>query len=320
MAVDGLDVGAAEAGARVDIALARIYTQYSRQQLQRLIADDAVEVNGTVVSKRHVLRVGDRVDILRWPVASEPPALVPQPMDLTILYEDDRIIVVDKPAGLAVHPGAGTPDGTLVNGLLAHAPAAFAPMACESERPGIVHRLDKDTSGVMVAAKDPGTRDDLIAAFAARTVDKTYLAVVCGVPEAPADIVIGAIGRHPRQRQRMAIVEGGKPAETCYATVAAGGNAALLVVRPKTGRTHQIRVHLAARGHPVVGDPIYGRRHGPAAPRLMLHAWRLGLPAGCAPDAQRVEAPPPPAWARACEALGLPEQPPPGDWEEVTDG
>jgi 23S rRNA pseudouridine1911/1915/1917 synthase len=223
------------------------------------------------------------------PVAATPQ---PQAIPLTILFEDSDLIVLDKPAGLVVHPAPGNLDGTLVNALLAHAGDDLPGIGGE-KRPGIVHRLDKDTSGVMVAAKTERAHRTLSEAFANRDLDRAYLALAWGLPAPTAGEVVAPIGRHPGDRKRMAVVErGGKPATTRYTVRRAWGAAVSLVeCRLLTGRTHQIRVHLAHIGHPIVGDPVYLRRTPAAArllpapardallafPRQALHAATLGF-------------------------------------------
>jgi 23S rRNA pseudouridine1911/1915/1917 synthase len=225
-----------------------------------------------------------------------PPAVAAQPqpqaIPFAVLFEDADLIVLDKPAGLVVHPAPGNEDGTLVNALLAHCGNALPGIGGE-RRPGIVHRLDKDTSGVMVVAKTEAALASLSAAFAARDLDRAYLAVVWGLPDPAAGEIASPIGRDPRDRKRMAVVgRGGKPALTRYRVLAQRDAAvSLLECRLGTGRTHQIRVHLAARGHPLAGDPVYLRRTPACAarlpeavrramldfPRQALHATRLAF-------------------------------------------
>ena len=223
------------------------------------------------------------------PISATP---LPQNIPFTVLYEDDALLVLDKPAGLVVHPAPGNQDGTLVNALLAHCGSALPGIGGE-RRPGIVHRLDRDTSGVMVVAKTEQALATLSAAFAARDIKRVYTALVWGVPQPSAGDIEGAIGRDPRDRKRMALVtRGGKAALTHYKTDQVFQAAASLVkCRLATGRTHQIRVHLSAAGHPVVGDPVYIRRIPPVSramtepqrsllldfPRQALHAATLGF-------------------------------------------
>jgi len=291
-------IPAALAGERLDRALvatlppAEDGAPLSRSRLKALIEAGAVSLAGATISdpSRRV-KAGERYAV-RLP-APAPAAPEAQEMPLSILYEDADLIVIDKPAGLVVHPAPGNPDRTLVNALLAHCGASLTGIGGE-KRPGIVHRLDKDTSGVMVAAKTALAHAALTRAFAARDLERAYLAIVWGVPSPPAGEVAGAIGRDPRDRKRMAVrPEGGKPALTRYRVVKAFGSAAALVeCRLATGRTHQIRVHMAAIGHPVVGDPLYGRpprRAGRRAlpdaalarlkafPRQALHARVIGF-------------------------------------------
>jgi 23S rRNA pseudouridine1911/1915/1917 synthase len=216
----------------------------------------------------------------------------PQSIPFPILYEDEDLIVLDKPAGLVVHPAPGNQDGTLVNALLAHCGPGFTGIGAE-RRPGIVHRLDKDTSGVMVVAKTQLANDALTTAFATRDLDRAYLALVWGIPQPPSGEIEGPIGRDPRDRKRMALVtRGGKPALTRYRTLRVWQSSlALIECRLATGRTHQIRVHLSNKGNPIVGDPLYLRRVPNAArtmesplrgqfldfPRQALHAALLGF-------------------------------------------
>ncbi|HUB16538.1 MAG TPA: RluA family pseudouridine synthase [Acetobacteraceae bacterium] len=282
---------AARAGQRLDRFLADAIGTLSRSRIKALIESGHASQGDTALREpAEPVRAG-----LAYALRLPPPAPAtpqPQPIALHILYEDADLIVLDKPAGLVVHPAPGNPDGTLVNALLAHCGPGLTGIGAE-RRPGIVHRLDKDTSGVMVVAKTQAANDALTAAFATRDLDRAYLALVWGVPAPLAGEIEGAIGRDPRDRKRMAVVtRGGKPALTRYRTLRAWQtSAALLECRLATGRTHQIRVHLAGRGHPVVGDPLYLRRIPAAArtlqpqlrqvlldfPRQALHAARLGF-------------------------------------------
>ena len=276
----GLTVPASAAGARLDQTVAQLLPHHSRNRLKGWIEAGQVSVNGAVVtSPRHKLRGGETVVVV---VSIEAPnaAFVAQPIALSLLYEDAALLVVDKPAGLVVHPGSGNRDGTLLNALVHHAPALAA-----LPRAGIVHRLDKDTSGLLVVAKTGEAQTDLVRQLAARTVKREYLALVHG-DVARAMTVDAPIGRHPVQRTSMAVVASGKPARTHVDVIERFGSVTLLRCRLETGRTHQIRVHLTAIGHPLVGDATYrGRRKigvpvpdvVQAFPRQALHAQRLGL-------------------------------------------
>jgi 23S rRNA pseudouridine1911/1915/1917 synthase len=278
-------------GERIDRFLAGAIESLSRSRLKTLIEAGLVCLHGHPV-RDAAARVGAGacyVVALPAPVAAAPR---PQRIPFPILYEDRDLLVLDKPVGLVVHPAPGNEDGTLVNALIAHCGDALPGIGGE-RRPGIVHRLDKDTSGVMVVAKTELALAGLSAAFAARDLDRAYLALAWGLPNPAAGEIEGAIGRDPRERKRMAVVaRGGRPALTRYRLLAQRDAAvALLECVLATGRTHQIRVHLASRGHPLVGDPLYLRRV-PAAgrglpddlrrqlldfPRQALHAARLGF-------------------------------------------
>jgi 23S rRNA pseudouridine1911/1915/1917 synthase len=278
-------VPADASGARLDKWLAGALPELSRSRLKALIEEGAVRLGAKVeLDPAHKVKAGQVVRVsVPTPTAALPEA---QAMDLAVVYEDDHLIVVDKPAGLVVHPAAGNPDCTLVNALLAHCGPSLAGIG-GVRRPGIVHRIDKDTSGLLVVAKTEQAHAGLTAQFSAHDVDRRYDAVVWGIPKPARGTITGAIGRSQRNRKKMAIVaRGGRPAETSYTTVAAFGSvAAHLQCRLKTGRTHQIRVHLTSKGHPLVGDPVYGR--GRAArgsdkavldfSRQALHASTLGF-------------------------------------------
>ncbi|HEV7477438.1 MAG TPA: RluA family pseudouridine synthase [Burkholderiales bacterium] len=258
-------------GLRLDQVLVRLFPQYSRNRLQAWLKSGHIRVNGASLEAKHPVAGGERI-VLEPP---PPPAVVPQAqrMPLKIVHEDASLIVIDKPAGLVVHPGAGQPDGTLLNGLLAHSPAlAGVPRA------GIVHRLDKDTSGLLVVAKTVVAQASLVKQLADRSMRRVYLAVVQGDP--PASGVIDApVGRDVRARVRMAVRHGGKDARTSYRVLERFGHAALVECRLETGRTHQIRVHFQHIRHPLVGDTVYrrGTRHGLEFPRQALHAAELSL-------------------------------------------
>jgi 23S rRNA pseudouridine1911/1915/1917 synthase len=282
---------AAAAGQRVDRFLAEAIGALSRSRVKALIAGGHATRDGAPLTQpAEPVRAGSRYTLA--PPAPLPATPQPQAIPFAILYEDADLLVIDKPAGLVVHPAPGNPDGTLVNALLAHCGASLPGIGGE-RRPGIVHRLDKDTSGLMVVAKTEQALAALSAAFAARNLDRAYLALCWGLPNPAAGEIEGAIGRDPRERKRMAVVAGrGKPALTRYRTLVHRDAAvSLLECRLATGRTHQIRVHLASRGHPLVGDPVYLRRIPATArlleevtrrvlldfPRQALHATRLGF-------------------------------------------
>ena len=279
------------AGQRTDRFLADAIGTVSRTRVKSLMQGGAVLRDGAALrDPAQAVQPGARFTVQRpAPVSAVPQ---PQAIPFDILYEDRDLIVLDKPAGLVVHPAPGNEDGTLVNALLAHCGDSLPGIGGE-RRPGIVHRLDKDTSGVMVVAKTEEALARLSAAFAARDLDRAYLALAWGTPAAMAGEVEGAIGRDPRDRKRMAVVtRGGKPALTRYRVLRSWAAAvSLLECVLATGRTHQIRVHLAGIGHPLVGDPVYLRRVPAAAkalvspargalldfPRQALHAARLGF-------------------------------------------
>jgi 23S rRNA pseudouridine1911/1915/1917 synthase len=273
---------AGAAGQRLDQALAQLLPQYSRARLQQWIREERVRINGRLPRVRDKVQGGEQVEIrLLQTAAGEWPA---QAIPLDIRYEDDELLVINKPAGLVVHPGAGNPQGTLLNALLHHAPALQA-----LPRAGIVHRLDKETSGLMVVARSERARLDLIRQLKARTVSREYLALVQGVVIA-GGTVDAPIGRHAQTRTRMAVTGHGKPAVSHYRVEKKFRAHTLLRVKLESGRTHQIRVHMAHIKHPVVGDPVYGGRvllPKGASPMLIealqgfkrqaLHATRLGL-------------------------------------------
>lgn len=258
-------VPSAEAGARLDRflagALAPSIAGLSRSRIKALLEDGMVSKDGaTITDPSHRVKPGERYRVTLPP--PEDAVARPQDIALSVVYEDADLLVVDKPAGLTVHPGAGQPDSTLVNALLAHCGDSLSGVG-GVRRPGIVHRLDKDTSGLIVAAKNDAAHHSLAAQFAGRTVDRAYLALVRGVPVPAVGRIEGNIGRHPQHRTKMAVVGAGrgKTAATRYRVLQRFGEiASLIECRLETGRTHQIRVHMAHIGHPIVGDPVYGRR------------------------------------------------------------
>ena len=272
-----LRLTAADCGDRLDKVLARMIPQFSRSRLQQWIDAGHVMVDGKTGNGKRLV-IGDEEVVVLPQEAPEDAAYKPEQMNLPILHEDDAIIVINKPAGLVVHPAAGNWSGTLLNGLLHH----FPPIA-SVPRAGIVHRLDKDTSGLMVVAKTLEAHTDLVRQLQARTVKREYLALVWGAPSLQRT-VNAPIGRHPRDRIRMAVLESGaaKPAVTHYRRLATGvlDRLAVSLIRCnlETGRTHQIRVHMQSAGFPLVGDPLYGKPHlATIFSRQALHACRLGL-------------------------------------------
>jgi 23S rRNA pseudouridine1911/1915/1917 synthase len=256
---------------RLDKYLTQIFPQFSRAYLQKLIVQGYILVNGQRTKANQRLNQTDRITVELPALPDRPLA---EPIPLTIVYEDEDILVIDKPAGLTVHPAPGHPNHTLVNAVLAHCPDLA--MSNELMRPGIVHRLDKDTSGLIVIAKNDFVREYLAAQFKSRTVTKGYLVLVKGRLSPEQGIIEAPIGRDPHSRRRMAIMEAGKEASTKYQVRKYLDNYTLVEVTPLTGRTHQIRVHLSAIGCPVVGDPVYGVK-STHLNRQFIHAYRLGF-------------------------------------------
>ena len=271
------------AGERLDRHVsARLNT--ARNQVQKWIEDGLVTVNGRTAKPSAVLNAGDRVECN--PPEPKEERVVPERGDLDVLYEDRDLVVIDKPAGLTVHPGAGRTTGTLAHHLLDRYPEMAG--VGGPGRPGIVHRLDQGTSGVLVAARTPAAYARLARAFAAREVEKRYLGIAYGTPSPASGTIEAPIGRHPQKRKEMAVRSGGRPSRTGYQTLSAKAGISLLEVDLGTGRTHQIRVHLKHIGHPLVGDPVYGEARWKALPRPVqaplrdfprpaLHAWRLAF-------------------------------------------
>ncbi len=274
MPVIRLVVRLADAGERLDVFVARMLPDVSRSHVKRLIAGEQLTVNGRLARPAHAFAPGETI-VVRLPEPTETP-LTPEPLTVPLLHVDDAIIVVDKPPGLVVHPGAGRSHHTLVQQLL----SAFPEIAQVGHptRPGIVHRLDKDTSGVLVVARTAPAYQWLVRQFAERAVEKIYLALVHGTPDVEHGIIDAPVGRHQTRRTAMAVVRSGRPAVTHFQVREQWGRFTLLEIRPDTGRTHQIRVHLAAAGLPIAGDSAYG---GSAdlteLRRLFLHAWSLGF-------------------------------------------
>lgn len=280
-----LRLPATVAGLRFDMALAQALPRYSRSRLKAWIEDGRVTLDASIADPRRKVWGGEQV-VVR-PIPDPDDSIRPEIIDFRIVDEDDALIVVDKAAGMVVHPGSGNRAGTLQNALLHHAPQlALVPRA------GIVHRLDKDTSGLLVVAKTIETQTDLVRQLQAHTVQREYLALASG-DIARGGTVDAPVGRHPTRRTTMAVVARGKPARTHYDVVERFGIATLLECRLETGRTHQIRVHLASIGHPLVGDPAYGRKGPVRFGRQALHAQRLGLVHPISHASRRWEAPPP---------------------------
>jgi 23S rRNA pseudouridine1911/1915/1917 synthase len=270
-------LGPEHCGQRVDKVLSTLAPQYSRSRLQQWMESGHVTMDGKPV-KPKTIALGDETLTVLPQSVPEDQAYRPEPMDLPILHEDATIIIINKPAGLVVHPAAGNWSGTLLNGLLHHVPAiAGVPRA------GIVHRLDKETSGLMVVAKTLEAQTDLVRQLQARTVKREYLALVWGLPQISGRVE-GAIGRHPRDRVKMAVTDNdsAKPAVTHYERIATGSidgrPVSLVRCQLETGRTHQIRVHMQSIGFALVGDQLYGKSHlSSTFSRQALHAYRLGL-------------------------------------------
>lgn len=315
-------VGLAEAGERLDRALAQWLPEFSRSHAQWLLAEAAVLLDGVPSTKRHAshrLRLGQLVQAeLRLPQSAS--AYVAEPIALDVRFEDEHLLVIHKPAGLVVHPGAGNWRGTLLNGLLhryeaSHCGPGITP-AAQLPRAGIVHRLDKDTSGLMLVARSAPAAAALVSAIARREVAREYLALAQGRVHVPAEAsgewkcVDAPIGRDPGNRLRMAVLAeanlSGKPARTHFQQLGVAAQATHTLLRCKldTGRTHQIRVHLAHLGHPITGDAVYGKS-SPLIGRQALHAWRLSLAHPITARALAFEAPPPPDMAGVLAGLGL---------------
>jgi len=264
---------------RLDRVLAEGIETLSRSRLQALIESGHVRVNDApCTQKKHKLKPGDRIAIA-VPEAAPLDRLDPLAIDLDILYEDDDLLVVNKPVGLVVHPAPGHAQDTLVNALLHHCGDRLSGIG-GTQRPGIVHRLDKDTTGAIVVAKTDLAHQHLQAQIAAKTARREYFGIVYGSPREDSGTVSRPVGRHPQDRKKMAVVEvdrGGRPAVTHWRVLDRLGNYTTLHFQLETGRTHQIRVHSAAIGHPIVGDPLYasGRAIGVNLPGQALHAWKL---------------------------------------------
>jgi len=261
-----------DSGIRLDKYVSQKCPEISRTYVQKLIGEGYIRVNDHLAKASLKLDPGDRVTVTIPPTPSSP--LSPEDIPLTILYEDDDLLAIDKPAGLTVHPAPGHPSHTLVNAILSRFPHLTD--IGDSLRPGIVRRLDKDTSGVMLVAKNSLAQAKLMEQFRTHSVAKAYLVLVKGHLTPETGIIEAPIGRDPGNRKRMAVVSKGREARTEYQVVKYMGDYTLLEVRPETGRTHQIRVHLSAIGYPVVGDPVYGVK-SPYLSHQFMHACRLGF-------------------------------------------
>lgn len=301
-------VAGAEAGRRVDQVAAAIWTEYSRSRLTEWIREGTLRVDESAVKPNFRLREGQQLE-LRAQLHDRPDTPGAEAMPLALVYQDDEVLVIDKPAGLVVHPGSGNSAGTLVNGLLHHDPGLAA-----IPRAGLVHRLDKDTSGCLVVARTPLAHRKLVEALKRRQVKRRYLAVVWGEMIAGGS-VDAPLGRHPVDRRRQVVRNDGRPARTHYRIHQRLTGATMLSVHLETGRTHQIRVHMQHAGYPLIGDPAYGRRGSPAGltpvqrdawrsfPRQALHAWQLEFEHPVTGETVHAQAPVPADLTRLIETL-----------------
>jgi len=288
---------------RLDQFLAKRLPEYSRSRIQQLIHGGFVRLNDQTTRPRQIVRRSDKISLREPPV--EKIDIRPEPIPLDVLFEDEDIIVINKPAGLTVHPGAGQREHTLVNALLSHCGVSLSGIGGK-ERPGIVHRLDKETSGCLVVAKNDIAHRELSKQFAARTVEKIYLALVTGKLRKPAGVIEEKIGRHPVHRQRMRVTSlRGRTAKTEYRVICSSEQASLIECRLHSGRTHQIRVHLHHLGHAVLGDKVYTSRFAKNFPRQMLHAWKLGFLHPRTGELKNFEAPSPADFKQAVRAVGM---------------
>ena len=282
-----------EIGKRADVIVARL-TGASRARVSDAAKLGRIQVNGSAVKGGYALEYGD---VLDFEVPERAPLVAtPEAIDIPIIYEDNDLLVVDKPAGMVTHPAHGATSGTLVNALLAH----IGPLPGDELRPGLVHRLDRDTSGLLVVAKTQDALSALGIAMKARRIAREYLGLVHGVPEHASGKIEGAIARDPHNRLRYAIVSDGKAAVTHYRVREAFTNYAELVFRLETGRTHQIRVHLSAMGHPLLNDPTYGHEEARfELPGQALHAWKLSFVHPTTDEELHFEVDPPEEYVRA---------------------
>lgn len=301
--MDTIVVDARGVRQRLDRYLASLQRWGSRSQIQRLIAEGLVRLDGQRAKADTALKAEQTIEIEKPARSLVRVTAKPEAIPLTILFEDDYLLVIDKPPGLVVHPAAGHWSGTLVNALVHH--WGGRPADLDELRPGVVHRLDKDTSGVLVIAKDADTLAKLSDQFRDRTVQKEYLAIVEGVPTPREGIIDLPLARHATDRKRMAVRTGGRAAVSAYEVLATDGRRSLVRVRPRTGRTHQIRVHLASLGCPIVGDRTYarGRESVRELPRQALHAAAIGFVHPRTGEPLRFEAPLPEDLAGAAAAI-----------------
>jgi 23S rRNA pseudouridine1911/1915/1917 synthase len=297
-----LEVPKEAAGLRLDRYLANELTDFSRSRLQQLIRGEFVLLNAKRARPRDIVHAGDHVDLII--PAPEKIETQPEAIPLDILFEDEDLIVINKPSGLVVHPGAGHREHTLVNALLNHCPTLSG--IGGKQRPGIVHRLDKETSGCLVVAKNDDAHRGLSNQFSARTVEKIYLALVTGKLPKKAGTIETAIGRHPVHRKKMTATSlRGRPAKTEYRVIRSADGGSLLECRLHSGRTHQIRVHLHHLGHPLFGDKVYAPKLAKNFPRQMLHAWKLGFRHPRTDEWRGFEAAWPDDFSTALRTLGL---------------
>ncbi len=293
-------------GERIDRALALI-TGWSRTDIQDLLKAEKILVGSKLVSKSYRLSTGEEIDVQDQPTS--PPPIGPEPVAIDIRYADDDVIVVAKPAGLVVHPGTGNEHGTLVHGLLQEFPEIAT--VGDTDRPGIVHRLDRDTSGLMVVARSDQGYSSLVTALGDREVTRSYIALVEGFPDARRGVIDAPIGRSTRIRTRMAVRDTGRPARTHYEVEKTWSDprVALLAVRLESGRTHQIRVHFSAIGHPIVGDTTYGSNpgHHALSERPFLHATGLAFNHPTTGEEMNFSEPLPPDLVAVLQNLGEPD-------------
>lgn len=280
------------AGERVDKAVA-LLSGLPRREISLLVEAGAILVDGHPVTSRSRKLTAGAVLVVHLPAPVDRSLVADPTVEVRVVFEDAQVLVVDKPAGLVVHPGAGNQGGTMVHGLLARYPDLVG-VGGDATRPGIVHRLDVGTSGLLVVARTDAAHAHLVAQLAARTVERRYRTVVHGAVAAPAGLVDGPLGRHPRDPTRFAVVAGGKEARTRYEVMDRGEHTTLLACRLESGRTHQIRVHLSAIGHPVVGDVTYGGRLELGLHRPYLHAFRLAFVHPTTGEQMAFESPIPP--------------------------